>query len=331
MPEPKIKTVGETRPQYAKRENTRRRNIARAYASSAPTISNIIGAIGNWIDSIEGFGGESHVYGKPALNVAVRSPTNIYRTVKNATKTYKTVKDFITEANIERNNPITTGFFKLSKFFRSPAYKKRLQDYYKAKNSSIVTQNTMPDKRIEEQLRNIEDATVQFTKPQGIIGGNGKAYENALGVYEPLPHHIQLTTEGVFKDTPMHEMIHARNKGKAFLDNAKYKMRVKPNLSTEEAAYYGDVVEQEPRVLNTLAAMERQGYDINNLSDEQIYKYLYDRPIDMHGSDTQSLIDNYVMEDIPRALRNFKNVAIPVVAGWTSYNIGKRSLESGGK
>jgi hypothetical protein len=147
---------------------------------------------------------------------------------------------------------------------------------------------------------------------------------------------MSIDNESVVGDVPRHESIHARNFGKPYLDNTKYKMRTKWEEPTWEgeslqnlkervrlARYYGDVVEQEPRVLNTLASMERQGYDINNLTDTQIYDFLYNRPIDMHGSDTQSLIDNYVMEDIPKALRNFKNVAIPIIATGIGYKVNK--------
>jgi hypothetical protein len=73
--------------------------------------------------------------------------------------------------------------------------------------------------------------------------------------------------------------------------------------------------EQEVRVLDTLREMQESGLDINNLTDDQIWNFFYETPIDSHGTNVQSLIDNYWYDDVKNALRNFKGLSIPITMG----------------
>lgn len=345
MPKRSLEDSGRReRANVAKAANARERNIAQQYLNAGPNIGNLARAVYHWYNSVPMLGGQDE---QGNIVITGDAPSPGMRSTKDAIKTAKTIRQLTNNIkNISEDElDAVASIHKIKTFLQGKGYRKRLENYYRDKGSSVITQKNAPDQRIGEQLYNIETAKLEV-KPRGKLAGqDGSTYDKSTrGIYEPETHSIQIDNESVVGDVPRHESIHARNFGKPYLDNAKYKMRTRWEEPTWEgeslqnlkervrlARYYGDVVEQEPRVLNTLAAMEREGYDINNLSNEQIYKYLYDRPIDMHGSDTQSLIDNYVMEDIPMALRNFKNAAIPVVAGWTGYNIGKRSLESGGK
>lgn len=330
--------------------NNRERNIAESYFNSGADIGNLARAAYHFYRSVPWLGGEVEDPSTLRLTTG-EAPTPGVRTPEDIAKTGLTIRRGAQIAK-ERGitEPIVEGYNRLKSFLSGPGYRTRLKNYYKAKGSSVVTQNMAPEQRIGEQLYNIETTKVHAPKGE-IIDIDGSPMTTANGMYDPTTHTIQVKRSRLKADTPVHEMIHARNRGRAYLDNAKYRMRTKAevqlnkelaegnimrnspkaNYLTDDAKYYGDVVEQEPRVLNTVAAMEREGYDINNLSDEQIYNYLYDRPIDTHGTDTQSLIDNYVMEDIPNAIRNFKNVAIPLLVGGTGYGT-YRSLENrGGK
>lgn len=248
---------------------------------------------------------------------------------------------------LEHNNDNTGTAFvkaydKLINFLSSPAYKKRLRDYYKNKGSSVITINTAPEELSNRQLYNI--STTKTTVIPEIIDQEGK-FMDAWGAYFPDDRLIQVKPDALTRDTPMHEMIHARNDGQVFLDNAAHKMRTKAevelnrklkegeimkdspiyNLLQKDAAYYGNVIEQEPRVLNTLRDMQERGIDINNLTDNVINKY-FDAPIESFGSDTQSLLENYEFEDIPNALRNFKGLLLPLGIGLTGYGLNKKRL-----
>lgn len=256
----------------------------------------------------------------------------------NIRKSYEAAKSL----GLENDVPIVRDYVKLRDFLKSPAYRKRLSNYYRDKGSTIVTQNHAPDDRIGEQLYNIE--TAKSSTVDDVIGYDGNSLD-AYGAYFPEEHYIQVDVDALKRQTPIHEMIHASRLGKPYLDNTKYIMRpkaikeIKEGLSEgrfmknskthdnllKNAMYYSKVVEQEPRVLNTLMDMERKGYDINNLTDEAINEY-FDAPIETFGSDTQSLLENYEFEDIPNALRNFKGLLLPLGIGLTGYGLNQKRL-----
>ena len=214
---------------------------------------------------------------------------------------------------------ISNAYNNIKTFLQSPAYKKRLEKYYRDKGSSIITQNVAPGDRIGEQLYNMETSKLKIMPKGKLIDEVGNV-KDSFGLYDPNSHSIQVASDAIFRQTPEHEMWHAARKAMPYLDNAKYKMRVR---SLSDPIYYGDMAEQEVRVLDTLREMQEAGLDINNLTDDQIWNFLKDSPIDTHGTNVQSLIDNYWYDDIKNALRNFKTVIYPLGfggAGYGSYN-----------
>ena len=319
-----------------KQNNKRERNIAKEYFSSAPTIGNIFNGLRHLYNSIPYFGGERENGLK--YNTGI-TPTP---TIKNPKELVKTAKKSL---GLENEVSISRDYLKLKKFLEGDAYKTRLRNYYRDKGSSIVTQNHAPDDRVGEQLYNIETARSSIV--DDIIDYDGTNLD-AYGVYFPEDHYIQVATDALKRDTPIHEMIHASRRAQPYLDNGKYWMRpkvyktLKDGLANgdimknspaahklgKEFNYYTNVVEQEPRVLNTLMDMDRKGYDINNLTDEAIKEY-FDAPIETFSTDTQSLLNNYEFEDIPLALRNFKGLVLPLGIGLAGYGLNQKKL--GGK
>ena len=79
--------------------------------------------------------------------------------------------------------------------------------------------------------------------------------------------------------------------------------------------------------MDTLREMHEAGLDINNLTDDQIWNFLHEVPIDTHGTNVQSLIDNYWYDDIKNALRNFKSIVLPLGFGGIGYGTYNKYAE----
>ncbi len=242
---------------------------------------------------------------KTSADVAKMSPT--VRSYADAGSRFKFINEY---------NPFVRGYTNLKSFLQSPAYRKRLENYYKQKGSSYVTINNAPDDRIGEQLYNIETAKATVRPSGHLIDENGTV-KDAFGLYDPNSHSIQVAADALRRQTPEHEMWHAARRAMPYLDNTKYRMRVKS--TSLDPNYYNIMSEQEVRVLDTLREMQESGLDINNLTDDQIWNFFYETPIDSHGTNVQSLIDNYWYDDIKNALRNFKTVIYPLGFGGVGY------------
>ena len=238
---------------------------------------------------------------KTSADVAKISPT--VRSYADAGSEFKLINEY---------NPFVRGYTNLKSFLQSPAYRKRLENYYKQKGSSYVTINNAPDDRIGEQLYNIETAKATVRPPGHLVDENGTV-KDSFGLYDPNSHSIQVAADALRRQTPEHEMWHAARRAMPYLDNTKYRMRVKS--TSLDPDYYNIMSEQEVRVLDTLREMQEHGLDINNLTDDQIWNFLMETPADMHGTNVQSLIDNYWYDDVKNALRNFKGLSIPITMG----------------
>ena len=277
----------------------------------------------------------SEITAKPTLKQLQKSLSDVNNIFDIAKEPYiKTSADIAKESSTIRelnrvnemlrkfsddDSRISNAYNNIKTFLQSPAYKKRLEKYYRDKGSSIITQNVAPEDRIGEQLYNIETSKLKIM-PKGKLLDEVGNVKDSFGLYDPNSHSIQIASDAMFRQTPEHEMWHAARKAMPYLDNAKYKMRVR---SLSDPIYYGDMAEQEVRVLDTLREMQEAGLDINKLTDDQIWNFLKDVPIDTHGTNVQSLIDNYWYDDIKNALRNFKTVIYPLGfggVGYSSYN-----------
>ena len=63
--------------------------------------------------------------------------------------------------------------------------------------------------------------------PKGKLVNAEGEIKDAYGMYDPNSHSIQIASDAVLRNTPEHEMWHAARRARAYLDNAKYKMRVR--------------------------------------------------------------------------------------------------------
>lgn len=272
----------------------------------------------------------------------VYSETTAKDLAKHASSVYD-INKFAMRAKIEDGHPVAEAYKKIKTFLESPEYRERLIKYYRDKGSSIITQNNAPDDRIGEQLYNLSTAKFEVRPRGNLIDSNGLIYDS-YGLYDPETHLIQVANDAMSRQTPIHEMWHATRKARPYLDNAKYSMRTTAQREIDnmfektlpeefssqrikqlekDALYYSRIEEQEARVLDTLREMQEEGLDINKLTDDQIFDFLYNRPIDSHGTNVQSLIDNYLRDDIPNALRNFKSLFVPAAlssVGYGTYN-----------
>lgn len=246
-------------------------------------------------------------------------------------QTIQYILDHSKEASNLFVEDIVDSYNKLAGFFNSAPYRQRLKDYYKKKGSMVIIQKIKPAHDIAMQLDNISQATFRHVP---LIQVNGFNPFEILGVYIPDSHGIKVRWAAMDTTTPRHEMIHARNKGYPYMDNNKYAMRTKAEMDLQNfkdkdvaasndlqqldknVKYYGNVIEQEPRILNTLIDMQDKGIDINNLNQKVVDKY-FKRPIYKLPEDTQSLLTNYEYSDILKALQNFKGT-LPLI-GYTSY------------
>lgn len=263
------------------------------------------------------------------------SPPKQKMPIDNLTQEPQTIQ-YILDHSKEASDPfvqdIVDSYNKLENFLNSAPYRQRLKDYYKKRGSMVITQERKPAYDAAMQIDNISQATFS---PVPLIQVEGFNPFETLGAYIPDSHGIEVRWAAMDTTTPRHEMIHARNKGYPYMDNDKYAMRTKAEMDLQNfkdknvtvpsdlqqkldknIKYYGNVVEQEPRILNTLIDMQDKGIDINNLNQKVVNKY-FDRPINELPQDTQSLLDNYEYNDILKALQNFKGT-LPLI-GYTSY------------
>lgn len=303
----------------------RERNIASAYFSQTPTISNLYNGAKHWLSSVftpnNNVKSVNYITGDAPVTPGFNSPS----TIMNATDTglalqwasdrYKNSKTIYSLLHKKSWNPDEEKVVRKAKevmeFIKSKPYKERLLKYYSELNPGSIYNSNRVDDAIFNQLDNIGTAKINTYK-DGYLWSTRGITDDAAGVYSTKDHIISVLKKYLYRDTPKHEMIHASDRGKPFLDNAKYKMRVKPGISDE--AYYGDVAEQRPRVLNTLMDMEKQGFKINNLTQKDVDDY-FDVPDVLLPSDAQSLLYSYQYDDILNALRNFKSVLPYVVVG----------------
>lgn len=329
----------------AEQERSRQLGVAKSFLREGPSISNLFNAANAAWNGLTTSSADINPYIQTgdAPSPGMRNPREIVKSTKTIGQLFRTDARTLVDNDLD----LAAQYNRLRSFLTSDGYKARLLNYYRDKGSSIITQNVAPEQRVGEQLYNIETARATV-KPRGKLVEEDGSFlpQSVRGIYNINNHTIQVADNALQTAVPRHEMLHARNRGRVYLDNGKYKMRTKyedwndseedlRNYADQEEIdrmkrlykYYSDVAEQEPRVLNTLEAMQREGYDINNLSDKQIYNFLYDRPIDMHNSDTQSLIDHYLREDIPAALRGFKNIILPLGFGTIGYGAYNKYAE----
>ena len=321
----------------AKAANKREAEIAKQYFNAGPSIGNLARAAYHWYNSVPMLGGQN----ESGLDLQTgETPIPNYTSGSVAKNSVTLAERVLQGIKGKPSDAYITKYKELREFLKSPDYNRRLGRYLRSVGREGETKM-----EVRKQLNNIEAAKVAVV-PKGYIVDADGSLVKARGMYSTKEHLIQVEDVNLGSTTPKHEMIHARNRGKAYANNAKYKMRTKAEQQLnkdiaegnimenspkadalkKDIRYYGDVVEQEPRVLNTLAHMRNEGYDINNLKDEDIIEY-FDAPIDLFPRDTQSLFENYVWEDIPNALRNFKNVTAPIILTGAGYGIGKRYLD----
>lgn len=305
----------------AKAANARERNIAQQYLNAGPSIGNLARAAYHWWNSVPMLGGQDE-----SGNILIKgdAPSPSYKA-----SALKTIGEGIEHfKNASDKGHVVNQANKMLDFINSAKYRARLYRFFERAGHNSNDAYRKANLSALSQSNRIKTAKVRLADDGTITDVDGNLYATSNGLYEPSTHTITLERGSLHKTTPAHEMWHASDKGSPIFDNASYAMRVKrfPGETEEEYAkrlkYYGDIVEQRPRVMNTLRRMDKEGYDINNLSNDDI-EVFFDRPIESQWKDTQSLLDNYEWEDIPRALRNFKNVAIPIIATGVGYGVNK--------
>ena len=280
-------------------------------------------------------------YDKEPINIKIKEDKPI-NNISRIPQSIQYILDHAHEAKPSAMvDDIVNSYNKLYNFLSSKPYIKRLENYYKNKGSMLLTQKTKPIYDIAYQTDNILKAKFQHVP---IIDFNNL---DLMGRYYPTNHSIIVRWTALDKTTPRHEMIHARNKGNIYLDNSKYRMRTKAEMDLNNPKskmgldemwnkdynnrYFGNVLEQEPRVLNTLIDMQDKGIDINNLTQKIVDNY-FDRPIDQLPQDTQSLLINYNYDDILRALQNFKSFTPYGLTGYGAYKaLNTDKKKKGGK
>lgn len=254
-----------------------------------------------------------------------------------------------TKRGLIKNDAFVNAYEDLANFFSSIPYQQRLRQYLK--NVEGLT-GDLADYRIKDIFKEMS-TNIKSAKPNVVKSGDLEA----KGVWDSTDNSIHVVEDALQTAVPKHEMLHASDAGAEFLDNAKYEMRDihkqwvndqgifsvddlnKANFPNSirnrfikrmrESNYYGEPTEQRARVLNTLMDMDAKGYPINKLTQADIDEY-FDAPLETLPTDAQSLLGNYVYEDILPALQNFKTVATPFVIGATGYGV-KRRLESNGQ
>lgn len=254
-----------------------------------------------------------------------------------------------TKQGLIKNDVFVNAYEDLAKFFSTAEYTTRLQNYFKStlpKGLSADYTNYRVERELKDMAHNMLTAKPKVVKKGNLgekVGGRWNSNDNTIEVVEDRLH----------SSVPKHELIHASDEGKSFLDNANYRMRpiaektlvlAKEDLEKhpeskvlkkiyddilKDVKYFGDDAEQRPRVINTIMDMKAKGFPINKLTQADVDEY-FDVPVETLPSDTQSLLGNYIYEDILPALQNFKTVATPFVIGATGYGV-KRRLESNGQ
>lgn len=317
----------------ASEARARHANIANAYFNEAPTISNLYNGAVNWLKSKGVLAPEGTSIATGDVPTPGFAPKDLIRRASDtalalqvAADRYKNSKTLYSLANkakhTDEEKTILDSAKELTSFLKGNPYRKRLVDYYnKIHPKSIYNENRAVD-AVNKQLDNIGSAKINTYDDDYLWSSDG-VEDGAAGVYSAKDHIISLLKRYLFRSTPKHEMIHASDKGKAFLDNKNYAMRVKPGI--KDRGYYADIAEQRPRVLNTLIDMNKKGYNINGLTQEHVDSYFLDNPIDMLPTDAQSLFDNYEYMDILNALKNFKSALPYVGAGAVATGLYNRS------
>lgn len=337
-----------TEPKYSLKGNRKRRSIKFPFEDTYPIIKTIRKELGITDSNMRRMEDDLRTFGfLPEVD-------------KNETSYGVIAPGFIPDANINglikatkqgliKNDAFVNAYEDLAEFFNKSPYIDRLKDYFK---NTLGLSDDYSSYRINDVIGEMQ-YNMMTAKPK--IVKQRDLGENVGGRWNPN-NTIEVVEDRLHSSVPKHELIHASDEGKSFLDNAKYKMRPKAEelftLATEgldkatslevkklykdiyddalkDIKYFGDDVEQRPRVLNTLMDMKAKGFPINKLTQADVDEY-FDVPVETLPSDTQSLLGNYVYEDILPALQNFKTVATPFVVGATGYGV-KRRLESNGQ
>lgn len=251
---------------------------------------------------------------------------------------------------LDFQHPSVEAYKELSEFYNSKEYKERLINYLKnveglKKDDEIQYRVNDLLKELEHNLKtvklNIDDLKKVPGKPRGL-------YHKEYHLVAVDPKYMDNS-----KNVWLHELIHSSDQGTPFLDNPNYKMltgaeqdiinnnwkdldnltdidRFKAKHAHSDKNYYGDIVEQRPRVLLTLMDMRKKGFNINNLTQKDIDAYykkdLFDSDWPQFNLFMRNLPDNIKQlktkytNQLP-ALQNFKTMAVPFTLGITGYGL----------
>lgn len=335
-----------TEPKISLKGNRKRRSIKFPFEDKYPIIKTIRKELGITDSNMKRMEDDLRTFGflpevnKDGISYGVIAPgfipdANINGLIK------------ATKQGLIKNDAFVNAYEDLAEFFNKSPYIDRLKDYFK---NTLGLSDDYNSYRINDVIGEMQ-YNMMIAKPK--IVKQGDLGEKVGGRWNSNNNTIEVVEDRLHSSVPKHEIIHASDEGKSFLDNANYRMRpiaektlvlAKEDLEKhpeskvlkeiyddilKDVKYFGDDAEQRPRVINTLMDMDAKGFPINKLTQADVDEY-FDVPVETLPSDTQSLLGSYVYEDILPALQNFKTVATPFVVGATGYGV-KRRLESNGQ
>lgn len=261
------------------------------------------------------------------------------------------LNDFL---ELDFQHPSVEAYRELSEFYNSKEYKERLINYLK--NAEDLKKDDEIQYRVNDILKEL-DHNLRTVKLN--IDDLKKIPGKPRGLYHKDYHLVAADSKYMddSKNVWLHELIHASDAATPFLDNPNYKMltgaeqdiinnnwqdldnltdidRFKAKRTHSDKNYFGNIVEQRPRVLMTLMDMRKKGFNINNLTQEDFDAY-YKK--DLFDSDWQKF--RIFMRDLPDnikelktrynnqlpALQNFKTVAVPFTLGITGYGLTNKN------